>query len=91
MNFPQRDETIVCKGFIQTHDNKMEKMHHEDLAALDRLTDETVLDEIKARMKTGETYSFVGDVLLSINPNRDHPPVFDRKVTSISLLLIAMS
>lgn len=58
----------------------MEKMHHEDLAALERLTDETVMDEIKARMKTGETYSFVGDVLLSINPNREIPQVFDRKV-----------
>jgi hypothetical protein len=79
INFPLQNESIVCKGFIQSHDNRMEKMYVEDLAALEPLSDDALLEEIKNRLKLGETYSFVGDVLLSMNPNKQ-PPVYDRKV-----------
>lgn len=79
INFPLQSESIVCKGYIQTHDNKLEKMYSEDLAALEPLSDDGLLDEIKNRLKVGETYSFVGDVLLSMNPNKK-PPTYDRKV-----------
>lgn len=80
MNFPLQNESIICNGFIQTQDNKLERMFVEDLAALERLTDETILEEIKNRYKAGETYSFIGDILLSMNPNKELPPTYDRKV-----------
>lgn len=79
INFPLQNETMVCKGFIQTHDNKMEKMYVEDLAALDPLSDDALVNELKNRLKQGESYSFIGDVLLSINPNKSYP-AYDRKV-----------
>lgn len=81
INFPLQNESIVYKGYVQTHDNKMEKMYVEDLAALEPLSDDGLLDEIKNRMKTGGTYSFIGDVLLSMNPNKVHP-IYDRKVSA---------
>lgn len=80
INFQTQNESIVCKGYIQTHDNKMEKMFVEDLAAIEPLSDDTLLDEIRNRLKIGATYSFIGDILLSMNPNR-RPPIYDRKVT----------
>lgn len=79
INFPLQNESIVCKGFVQTHDNKLEKMYVEDLAALEPLSDDGLLEEMKNRLKIGETYSFIGDVLLSMNPNKQQP-IFDRKV-----------
>lgn len=81
INFPLQNESIVCKGYIQTHDNKMEKMFVEDLAALEPLSDDGLLNEIKNRLKIGGTYSFIGDVLLSMNPNKNHP-IYDRKVSN---------
>lgn len=85
INFPLQSESMVCKGFVQTHDNKLEKMYVEDLAALEPLSDDGLLEEMKNRLKIGETYSFIGDVLLSMNPNKQHP-IFDRKVCEVRFL-----
>jgi len=79
INFPLQNESMVHQGYIQTHDNKMEKMHVEDLAAIERLTDENLFNEIKNRFVKGESYSFIGDVLLSINPNKEFVTHYDRK------------
>jgi myosin III len=81
INFPSQSESIVCRGFIQTHDNKMEKMYVEDLAALEPLSDDALLEEMKNRLKLGECYSFIGDVLVSMNPNKMMQPMYDRKVS----------
>lgn len=79
MNFPLQNESIVCNGFVQTHDNKMEKMFVEDLAALEPLSDDGLLEEIRNRLKIGANFTFIGDVLLSVNPNKVYP-TYDRKV-----------
>lgn len=64
---------------VRTHDSKTEKLFVEDLAALERLNDETIFDEVKNRFRIGSTYSFIGDVLLSLNPNKS-VPVYEKKV-----------
>lgn len=46
---------------------------------MERLSDETILDEIKNRFKNGKTYSFIGDILLSLNPSQSYP-IYDQKV-----------
>lgn len=79
INFPSQNETIICNGLLRTHDNRTEKLHVEDLAALERLSDETVFEEVKSRMKAGSNYTYIGDVLLSLNPNTEFP-IHDRKV-----------
>jgi myosin heavy subunit len=79
INFPLQNESIVSKGYIQSHDNKMEKMYVEDLAAIEPLSDDALLEELKNRLKLGDVYTFIGDVLVTVNPNRECP-VYDRKV-----------
>lgn len=74
-----QSESLVYQGYIKNHDNKMEKMYVEDLAAIEPLHDDTILEEIKNKVRIGETYSFIGDILLSMNPNKKYP-IYDRKV-----------
>lgn len=80
INFPQQSESLVYEGYIKNHDNKMEKMYVEDLAAIEPLHDDAILEEIRNKMKIGDTYSFIGDILLSMNPNQKYP-IHDRKVS----------
>lgn len=44
----------------------------EDLAGLDTLTEDVVLDELRERLQRGKYHTFVGDVLLILNPNEQH-------------------
>lgn len=54
-------------------------MHFEDLAALKQVSEDTVLDELQNRHLEGSSYTFVGDVLLYLNPNRDEA-LYEKKV-----------
>lgn len=54
-------------------------MHFEDLAALKEVSEETVLNELQNRHFDGLSYTFVGDVLLYVNPNRDEA-IYEKKV-----------
>jgi len=44
----------------------------EDLAALDILTEDVILDELRDRLRRGEYLTFIGDILLILNPNEEH-------------------
>lgn len=46
-------------------------MFTEDLATLEILTEDVILDELCERLKRGEYHTFVGDVLLILNPNEE--------------------
>ncbi|XP_017799206.1 PREDICTED: neither inactivation nor afterpotential protein C [Habropoda laboriosa] len=66
----RRAEVIVRKGFLKTHQtDPLEPMFMEDLAALETLTEDAVLDELHERLRQGYYHSFVGDILLILNPN----------------------
>lgn len=54
-------------------------MHLEDLAALKEVSEDSVLSELRNRHFDGLSYTFVGDVLLYVNPNRDEP-LYEKKV-----------
>lgn len=41
----------------------------EDLAALETLTEDAILDELHERLRQGYYHSFIGDILLILNPN----------------------
>lgn len=58
---------------------KAKPMHYEDLAALKEVSEETVLNELQNRHFDGLSYTFVGDVLLYVNPNRDET-LYEKKV-----------
>nr|XP_012228924.1 PREDICTED: neither inactivation nor afterpotential protein C isoform X1 [Linepithema humile]XP_012228934.1 PREDICTED: neither inactivation nor afterpotential protein C isoform X1 [Linepithema humile] len=69
----RKAESIVRKGFLKTHqDEPPEHMLTEDLAALDVLSENVILDELHERLQRGEYHTFIGDVLLILNPNEKH-------------------
>lgn len=43
----------------------------EDLAALEILTEDTILHQLRERLERGEYHIFIGDVLLILNPNEE--------------------
>lgn len=59
---------INNKLLVQGRDEP-ETMQVEDLAALDVLTEDSVLAELKNKLSKGFFSSFVGDILLILNPN----------------------
>lgn len=65
-------------------------MHLEDLAALKEVSEDTVLDELQNRHLDGQSYTFVGDVLLYMNPNQDEP-IYENKVISLRVLKTFMA
>lgn len=44
-------------------------MQVEDLAALEKLTEDSILAELQTKLAKGSFMSFIGDVLLVLNPN----------------------
>lgn len=44
----------------------------EDLAALDIITEDIILNELRERLERGEYHTFIGDILLVLNPNEEH-------------------
>lgn len=63
-------ERIIKNGLLITQGTKEpETMQVEDLAALDNLTEESILAELQTKLAKGFFTSFVGDILLILNPN----------------------
>ncbi|XP_023317073.1 neither inactivation nor afterpotential protein C isoform X2 [Trichogramma pretiosum] len=68
----RKPESIVRKGYLKTHQTQIpERMYQEDLAGLEQLTEDRVLDELQERQRLGHFHTFVGDVLLIMNPNEE--------------------
>ncbi|TGZ39750.1 Neither inactivation nor afterpotential protein C [Temnothorax longispinosus] len=69
----RKAESILRKGFLKIHqDEPPEQMFMEDLAALDILTEDIILDELREKLRRGEYHTFIGDILLILNPNEEH-------------------
>lgn len=64
---------------MKRYQQNPEKMFIEDLAALEKVSEETIAEEIKSRLKKGHSYTFIGDVLLSVNSN-EMPNGFPKSV-----------
>ncbi|XP_055920524.1 neither inactivation nor afterpotential protein C isoform X1 [Eupeodes corollae] len=69
------DEVLVDRGYIKKFESEPEKMYSEDLAGIENPVEEVVLDAVRNRCMAGSGYSFIGDILLSVNTN-DLPKEF---------------
>ncbi|XP_058802662.1 neither inactivation nor afterpotential protein C [Phymastichus coffea] len=68
----RKAEAIVRKGYLKTHQTQLpERMYQEDLAALENITEDRVLDELQERQRLGFFHTFIGDILLILNPNEE--------------------
>lgn len=55
--------------YKRARDEDLQPMYVEDLAALEKISEESVLHELHARMKMGQFHTFIGNILLVLNPN----------------------
>ncbi|KAH1024086.1 hypothetical protein HUJ05_003643 [Dendroctonus ponderosae] len=63
-------ETVIIETcFKSSADKKLKKIVEEDLANLDRISEETVLSVIEERFQDRQFYTFVGEILVAVNPN----------------------
>lgn len=74
------EEVLVRDGFIQKdQSNAVDPMVVEDLAAMETLSDEAITRELEERYRRGFYHTFVGDVLLVLNPNMEVPSMYDKQ------------
>ncbi|XP_031623809.1 neither inactivation nor afterpotential protein C [Contarinia nasturtii] len=76
-----KEEISIIGGCIKRYNVDPEKMLVEDLCALDKLSEERISDLLKQRLERGDSYTFAGDVLISLNSN-ELPKEFPRSVHS---------
>lgn len=74
------EEILIIEDCIKRYEGAPEKMLVEDLCALDKLSEEKISELLKERLERGESYTFVGDVLVSLNSN-EFPNEFPRSVS----------
>lgn len=74
------EEVSIIKGSIKKYNKLPERMYVEDLAALETITEETIIEELRNRVQKGFPYTFIGDILLSINSN-EMPVQFSASVS----------
>lgn len=65
----RKEEARIRDGFLKYKDRELQTMHVEDLAALETISEDNIVQELEERHNAKNHYSFVGDVLLFINPN----------------------
>lgn len=81
-------ERLIKDGMLQTETSpEPEAMHVEDLAALEALSEDSILDELQVKMSRGSFQSFVGDILLVLNPSKNMD-IYDDAVSGYYLLLL---
>lgn len=75
-----KEEISIIDDCIKKYDHVPEKMIVEDICALDKISEEKISDLLKQRLEKGNSYTFAGDVLISLNSN-DFPNEFPRSVS----------
>lgn len=86
---PPKPEVSIVEGHIKKFNAEREKMIVEDLAALDKISEDKIINEIRERLTNGVSYTFIGDVLLSLNSNelpKEYPRSVRRFLWSLPIL-----
>lgn len=79
-----REEISILNGCIKRYEEEPEKMIVEDMCAMDQISEEKLSDLMKKRLERGDSYTFAGDVLISVNSN-ELPENFSRAVSFTEL------
>ena len=40
----------------------------DDLASLERLTEDVIVEQLQQRYRAGQIYTYIGDILIAVNP-----------------------
>ena len=55
----------------------------DDLAALERLTEEVIVTQLQRRYRAGQIYTHIGDILIAVNPF-SHLSIYGEKVRDVT-------
>lgn len=47
-----------------------EPMDVEDLAAIESISEDTIMQQLESRYRKGQYYTYVGEILMFLNPNK---------------------
>ncbi|XP_062560634.1 myosin-IIIb-like isoform X2 [Armigeres subalbatus] len=66
---PRQAEATTKYGKLKSdRKSKPQKMYLDDLAALDVLTEDTIVEQLQKRFETNQIYTYIGDILVAVNP-----------------------
>ncbi|KOB74379.1 putative myosin IIIA [Operophtera brumata] len=65
-------EATTKRGKLKSHRKaRPEKMYTDDLATLEVLTEEAIVDQLQKRYTQNQIYTYIGDILVAVNPFTD--------------------
>ncbi|XP_038208030.1 myosin-IIIb-like isoform X2 [Zerene cesonia] len=65
-------EATTKRGKLKSHRKaKPEKMYTDDLATLEVLTEEAIVEQLQKRYSQNQIYTYIGDILVAVNPFTD--------------------
>jgi myosin III len=66
---PRRMEATTKYGKLKSdRKSKPQKMYMDDLATLDTLSEENIVEQLQKRYESNQIYTYIGDILVAINP-----------------------
>lgn len=80
--YPKRIPEVTTKHGKLKVDRRSEPLAivHDDLASLENLNQEIVINHLFERFKEGQIYTYIGDILVAVNPFRPLG-IYDEKVS----------
>ncbi|XP_076621105.1 myosin-IIIb isoform X2 [Colletes latitarsis] len=65
----RQPEVTTKHGKLKTdRKTRPEKMYMDDLAALDMLSEDGIVEQLQHRYEQGQIYTYIGDILVAVNP-----------------------
>ncbi|XP_058807301.1 myosin-IIIb-like isoform X2 [Phymastichus coffea] len=65
----RQPEVTTKHGKLKTdRKTRPEKMYMDDLAALDMLSEDAIVDQLQNRYERSQIYTYIGDILVAVNP-----------------------
>lgn len=87
LKLPKCDDAeiaLIGDLFKMNFDSGFKNMLVEDLASLNKINEKNVMDLLRERYEIENYYSFVGDVLVALNPN-ENQDIYGEKVRFVEV------
>ncbi|XP_077302736.1 myosin-IIIa-like isoform X2 [Arctopsyche grandis] len=68
----RKPDATTKRGKLKSHRKaRPEKMYMDDLAVLDELTEDAIVEQLLTRYNRNQIYTYIGDILVAVNPFTD--------------------
>jgi len=66
---PRAPEVTTKHGKLRSdRKSRPQKMYVDDLAALDQLSEQVIVEQLQSRYEKNQIYTYIGDILVAVNP-----------------------